>query len=77
MSTVVAFPGGRVSPQPRGPSRRPRLRSVPEAQGPKIVILPVIRIERHADMADADMAAVDMADMAKGDARGMNGHRPH
>lgn len=45
MSTVIAFP---LSPD-GGPARPSGRWRRPELSGPKVVILPVVRIERHAD----------------------------
>jgi len=45
MSTVIAFP---VAPD-GGPARRSGRWRRPELSGPKVEILPVVRIERHAD----------------------------
>lgn len=48
MSTVIAFPSAREAARAAASGRRAEL------PGPKIVILPVVRIERHADVsADA------------------------
>lgn len=67
MSTVIAFPSGRDAARTAGPDRRAEL------PGPKIVILPVVRIERHADApaesgrADADdVVSLDLARTPRG-----------
>lgn len=46
MSTVIAFPAARERAE-RAASARGRS----ELSGPRIVILPVVRIERHGDVA--------------------------
>lgn len=46
MSTVIAFPDARSLPVRRG-SSRPRPSDGVRAEGAEIVILPVVRIERH------------------------------
>lgn len=58
MSTVIAFPAERCRPAGRSP--RAKARSRVEAQaagGPVVVILPVVRIERHDQ--DEDEAGQD------------------
>ncbi|WP_454918219.1 hypothetical protein [Xanthobacter sediminis] len=47
MSTVIAFPSAREAARAADRARRTEL------PGPKIVILPVVRIERHADAPEA------------------------
>lgn len=52
MSTVIAFPTVRRKATGRPSGKKVRKR---DENGPVIVILPVVRIERH-DTADAEMA---------------------
>lgn len=64
MSTVIAFPASRATPPLSG---RKRAGSRPELAGPRIVILPVVRIERHADAAPLPVAAPGIMASSRGD----------
>ncbi|MFG1347667.1 hypothetical protein V5F59_22465 [Xanthobacter autotrophicus DSM 431] len=64
MSTVIAFPTARRAPV-RGQAARRRMAREPRPEGAQIVILPVIRIERH-EAGETEEAA-----------RGANNRRAH
>lgn len=53
MSTVIAFPGGRRKPSGRPTSETARS----PGEGPVVVILPVVRIERHESVEAMERAA--------------------
>ncbi|MFG1477491.1 hypothetical protein V5F53_02355 [Xanthobacter sp. V4C-4] len=72
MSTVIAFPSARAATD-----RSASVGSRVEVSGPRVVILPVVRIERHAESAAAPPpAAADQAPCPVGRARAERGAGP-